>query len=63
MRIVCGTPIKDLWKNHRWATLGAVAGIGVVLVALIGYLVLKRPADKSCPDPCTIETTHAARAR
>ena len=49
--------LKGLWANHRWATLGAVAGIGVVLVALIGYLVLKRPADKSCPDPCTIETT------
>jgi outer membrane protein assembly factor BamB len=49
--------LKGLWANHRWATLGAVAGIGAVLVALIGYLVLKRPADKSCPDPCTIETT------
>jgi outer membrane protein assembly factor BamB len=49
--------LKNLWKNHRWATIGAAAGIGVVLVGLIGYLVLKRPADKSCPDPCTIETT------
>jgi outer membrane protein assembly factor BamB len=49
--------LKNLWTNHRWATLGAAAGIGAVLVALIGYLVLKRPADKSCPDPCTIETT------
>jgi outer membrane protein assembly factor BamB len=49
--------LKSLWADHRWATLGTVAGIGAVLVALIGYLVLKRPADKSCPDPCTIETT------
>ena len=48
---------KNLWTNHRWATLGTAAGIGAVLVALIGYLVLKRPGDKSCPDPCTIETT------
>lgn len=48
---------KNLWTNHRWATIGTAAGIAAVLVALIGYLVLKRPADKSCPDPCTIETT------
>ncbi len=48
---------RNLWANHRWATLGVAAGIGAVVVALIGYLVLKRPADKSCPDPCTIETT------
>jgi outer membrane protein assembly factor BamB len=52
--------LQKLWTDHRWATLGAVAGIGAVLVALIGYLVLKRPADKSCPDPCTIETTTTA---
>src|SRR3954453_15933637 len=48
---------KSLWANHRWATLGTAAGIGAILVALAGYLILKRPADKSCPDPCTIETT------
>lgn len=49
--------LNDLWTNHRWATLGTAAGIGAVLIALVGYLILKRPADKSCPDPCTIETT------
>lgn len=49
--------LKSLWADHRWATLGTVAGIGAVLIALIGYLVLKRPADKSCVAPCTIETT------
>jgi outer membrane protein assembly factor BamB len=48
--------LKNLWTNHRWATLGTAAAVGAALVALIGYLVLKRPADKSCPDPCTIET-------
>jgi outer membrane protein assembly factor BamB len=32
-------------------------GIAAVVIALVGYLILKRPADKSCPDPCTIETT------
>src|SRR4051794_143310 len=49
--------LKSLWADHRWATLGTAAGIGAILVALAGYLILKRPADKSCPDPCTIETT------
>lgn len=46
--------LKGLWENHRWATLGAVALIGVLAIALVGYLVLKRPGDKSCPAPCTI---------
>jgi outer membrane protein assembly factor BamB len=49
--------LKGLWADHRWATLGAAAGIAAVVIALAGYLILKRPADKSCPDPCTIETT------
>jgi outer membrane protein assembly factor BamB len=48
---------ESLWANHRWATIGTAAGIAAVVVALAGYLILKRPADKSCPDPCTIETT------
>jgi outer membrane protein assembly factor BamB len=48
---------KNLWTNHRWATLGAVAGVAAIAIALAGYLILKRPSDKSCPDPCTIETT------
>jgi outer membrane protein assembly factor BamB len=49
--------LKNLWTNHRWVTLGTVAAVGAVVVAVAGYLILKRPADKSCPDPCTIETT------
>src|SRR3954453_24073200 len=49
--------LKSLWADHRWATLGTAALIGAIVVAGVGYLVLKRPADKSCPDPCTIETT------
>ena len=49
--------LRKLWADHRWATLGAAAGIAAVAIALAGYLILKRPADKSCPDPCTIETT------
>src|SRR4051794_23020558 len=52
-----GDRLKTLWTNHRWATIGIAAGIAAVLIAGVGYLVLKRPADKSCPDPCTIETT------
>jgi outer membrane protein assembly factor BamB len=55
-----GDRLKSLWANHRWATIAAAAGIAAVLIAGIGYLVLKRPADKSCPDPCTIETTTEA---
>ena len=51
------TQAENLWKNHRWATIGAAGAVVVLLGALIGYLVLKRPGDKSCPDPCTIETT------
>jgi outer membrane protein assembly factor BamB len=47
----------NLWANHRWATLGAAAGIAAIAFALAGYLILKRPSDKSCPAPCTIETT------
>ena len=49
--------LKSLWADHRWATIGTAAVIGAVLIALVGYLVLKRPADKSCVEPCTIETT------
>ena len=45
---------KRLWANHRWATLGAAAVIGALVIALVGYLVLRRPGDKSCPAPCTI---------
>jgi outer membrane protein assembly factor BamB len=51
---------KNLWTNHRWATIGTAALIGAIVVAGVGYLVLKRPGDKSCPDPCTIETTNEA---
>jgi outer membrane protein assembly factor BamB len=35
-------------------TIGVAAGIGAIVVALAGYLILKRPGDKSCPAPCTI---------
>src|SRR5829696_663883 len=51
------TLLENLWKNHRWATVGTIAGVAAVVIGLVGYLVLKRPEDKSCPDPCTIETT------
>ncbi len=54
MAFLACAPVKDLWDNHRWATIGVAAGIGVVVIALAGYLILKRPADKSCPAPCTI---------
>jgi outer membrane protein assembly factor BamB len=44
----------NLWKNHRWATIGVSAAVAAVVIAVVGYLVLKRPADKSCQAPCTI---------
>jgi outer membrane protein assembly factor BamB len=46
--------VDNLWKNHRWATIGTVALVGALVVALAGYLFLKRPGDKSCQAPCTI---------
>jgi outer membrane protein assembly factor BamB len=49
--------IKNAWKNHRLATIAGTAGVLAVVIAVAGYLILKRPEDKSCPEPCTIETT------
>src|SRR5262249_32719711 len=46
---------KNLWTNHRWATIAAAAVVAVVVIGAVGYLVLKRPADKSCTSPCTIQ--------
>jgi outer membrane protein assembly factor BamB len=45
---------NKLWSDHRWATIGTIAGVGAVVIALVGYLILKRPGDKSCQAPCTI---------
>jgi outer membrane protein assembly factor BamB len=45
---------KRLWKDHRWATIATAVGVGAVVIGLVGYMILKRPADKSCPAPCTI---------
>jgi outer membrane protein assembly factor BamB len=47
--------LKNLWKNHRWATVGTAA-VAAVAVAGAADLILKRPGDKSCPAPCTITT-------
>lgn len=52
--------IVSLWKNHRrWV----LAGAAIVLVAVAGLAVyfafIKRPGDKDCPDPCTIEAEEA----
>jgi outer membrane protein assembly factor BamB len=49
--------LEKLWNDHRWATIGTAAGVAAIVVALVGYLVLKRPGDKSCPEPCTITST------
>jgi outer membrane protein assembly factor BamB len=51
------TALQNLWTNHRWATIGTVAAVAAVAIAVAGYLILKRPADKSCPEPCTITST------
>jgi outer membrane protein assembly factor BamB len=45
---------NSLWTNHRWATIATIAGVAAVVIAVVGYLILKRPADKSCQAPCTI---------
>jgi len=50
-----GSTIKGLWSNHRLSTIGAVVVL-VAAVAVAGYLIAKRPGDKSCPAPCTIDT-------
>ena len=46
--------LQSLWRDHRWATIGTAAGVAAIVIAVVGYLVLKRPPDKSCPAPCTI---------
>jgi outer membrane protein assembly factor BamB len=51
--------VENLWKNHRLATIASAAGVIAIVAALAGYLILKRPDDKSCPDPCILETTEA----
>jgi outer membrane protein assembly factor BamB len=48
---------KALWNDHRWATIGVAAGLGAAVIALVAYLALKRPGDKSCKAPCTITAT------
>jgi outer membrane protein assembly factor BamB len=52
--------IGNLWKNHRWATLGGVA-VAAIVIAVVAFLILKRPGDKSCQAPCTI-TSQAPQA-
>jgi outer membrane protein assembly factor BamB len=52
-----GSLINNLWNNHRWLTIGTAAGVAAVAAVVAGYLILKRPEDKSCPDPCEITTT------
>jgi outer membrane protein assembly factor BamB len=49
--------VQNLWNNHRVATIVGAASAIAIAGVVAGYLILKRPADKSCPDPCTIETT------
>lgn len=41
---------KNLWENHRVATLLAGIGVVVAVVGLAGYLALKRPGDVSNED-------------
>jgi outer membrane protein assembly factor BamB len=49
--------LKDVWNSHRLLVITAAAGTLAVIGAVIVYLILKRPEDKSCPDPCTIATS------
>ncbi len=41
---------KNLWENHRMATLLVGIGVVVAVVGLAGYLTLKRPGDVSNED-------------
>lgn len=56
--------IANLWNNHR---LWVLAGGATALVAVVGVAVyfafIKRPADKDCPDPCTIVTEAEASTK
>jgi outer membrane protein assembly factor BamB len=55
--------IAGLWNNHR---LWVLAGGASVLIAAVGvaayFAFIKRPGDKDCPDPCTIETAAEEKA-
>ncbi len=53
--------IQNLWNNHRLATIAGALGAIVVIGGFAAYLILQRPEDKSCPDPCVIETTAESR--
>ncbi|MGH2984191.1 MAG: PQQ-binding-like beta-propeller repeat protein [Solirubrobacterales bacterium] len=49
--------IVDLWKNHRlWVLAGGTTVLVLVAGVAIYLAFIKRPGDKDCPDPCTIET-------
>ncbi len=41
---------KNLWANHRIATLATSAAVLIAVVGVVGYLVLKRPGDVSNED-------------
>lgn len=41
---------KNLWANHRIATLVGVGVIAIATAGVVGYLVLKRPGDVSNED-------------
>ncbi len=56
--------IAALWNNNRlWVlAVGATALVAVVGVAVY-FAFIKRPADKDCPDPCTIVTEAEASTK
>jgi outer membrane protein assembly factor BamB len=50
--------IADLWSNHRlWVLAGGATALAAVAAVVVYFAFIKRPEDKSCPDPCVIETT------
>ena len=49
--------IVNLWNNHRlWVLAGGASVLAVVAGVAVYFAFIKRPADKDCPDPCTIAT-------
>jgi len=52
-----GRNMIALWRDHTvWALMASAALLAAAGVAVY-FAFIKRPGDKDCPEPCTIETT------
>lgn len=56
--------IANLWNNHRlWVLAGGATAMVAVVGVAVYFAFIKRPADKDCPDPCTIVTEAEASTK